>query len=594
MTARVCQLCGKPLSRLWVGGDGDYCSKEHRNQHRLRQGMDRLEEASKVTSLMRRRENPRQISAAILMRNTAGETRRFERQARLLGTQVAAFAPVLTGLASRPRVVAHADEYVTPRVEGTSGPELAPKSVGTALKITGKASLPFLPMRRRALGAKITQAPMVELTCDVPGPQIRRHDFGMPRGRGGRVHVGSAALTPVGAGSRRTMAGRLQPRIVPRRVHQGKALRVSIGAGFRVGKVSWRNLGVAQFENPALKYPDAARTVLSNRHDEGAELRSFDLEVSRSQASMPQAAHKAQAVQLPHPGSVQLRRQSAADQAKRTKRYTDVEWVGREPQSKGMAVPPSTSGFAKRDGARFLRAAVVPAAVEMSHQVAFTAFVPQEPAGCPKVAFEGAVAAAIVATPTTTGVEAPEAAVTAAAATEMVTIEEHFGEGWNDWVGGTAEWKVDVAGVRTGPLALYKPSLELIDYEIEFLARIDARSLTWVVRAAGLEEYVRCTLTAVGGGELEFSRCTVVGNVAGQEVRAAKRVPGKPRTTMTVGTRVTGDTFAVSVDGTDIDFWNDDRFPMGGVGFMGAPDDRARLYWVRLSSTELTGKEQEN
>jgi hypothetical protein len=175
----------------------------------------------------------------------------------------------------------------------------------------------------------------------------------------------------------------------------------------------------------------------------------------------------------------------------------------------------------------------------------------------------------------------------------MVTIEEHFGEGWDDWIGGTAEWKVDVAGVRTGPLALYKPSLELIDYEMEFLARIDARSLTWVVRAAGLDEYVRCTLTAVGGGELELSRCTVVGNVPGQEIRSSKRVPGKPRTTMTVGTRVTGDTFAVSVDGTDIDFWNDDRFPMGGVGFMGAPDDRARLYWVRLSSTELTVKEHE-
>ena len=36
MTARTCQLCGKPLSRLRVGGDGDFCSREHRNQHRLR------------------------------------------------------------------------------------------------------------------------------------------------------------------------------------------------------------------------------------------------------------------------------------------------------------------------------------------------------------------------------------------------------------------------------------------------------------------------------------------------------------------------------------------------------------------------------
>jgi len=84
-----------------------------------------------------------------------------------------------------------------------------------------------------------------------------------------------------------------------------------------------------------------------------------------------------------------------------------------------------------------------------------------------------------------------------------------------------------------------------------------------------------------------------VGNTPQAVVTATKRVPGKPRTAMTVGTRVTGDTFAVSVDGTDIDFWNDDRFPMGGTGFLGAPDDRARLYWVRLASTELTAKEHQ-
>jgi hypothetical protein len=48
------------------------------------------------------------------------------------------------------------------------------------------------------------------------------------------------------------------------------------------------------------------------------------------------------------------------------------------------------------------------------------------------------------------------------------------------------------------------------------------------------------------------------------------------------------------VDGKNIDTWDDDRFPMGGIGFIGAPDDRARLYWVRLSSTELTAKEYQN
>lgn len=61
MSARACQLCGKPLSRIRVGTDGDFCSREHRNQFRLRQGMDRLMEANTVASLMRRRERPKNI-----------------------------------------------------------------------------------------------------------------------------------------------------------------------------------------------------------------------------------------------------------------------------------------------------------------------------------------------------------------------------------------------------------------------------------------------------------------------------------------------------------------------------------------------------
>jgi hypothetical protein len=77
-------------------------------------------------------------------------------------------------------------------------------------------------------------------------------------------------------------------------------------------------------------------------------------------------------------------------------------------------------------------------------------------------------------------------------------VEEHFDAGWDNWVGGVSDWKVDVAGVRAGSLALYSPTLDLSDYELEFLARIDTRTVNWVVRAAGLDQYVRCTLTVAG------------------------------------------------------------------------------------------------
>ena len=111
----------------------------------------------------------------------------------------------------------------------------------------------------------------------------------------------------------------------------------------------------------------------------------------------------------------------------------------------------------------------------------------------PTVPFRNVLAAAVV-TPDVAPEEprsapapaaAPPAPVAKAKEREVVHYEENFDNGWDNWVGGVADWKVDVAGVRTGSLALYLPTLELSDYDLEFLARIDTHSLNWVVRAAG-------------------------------------------------------------------------------------------------------------
>jgi hypothetical protein len=122
------------------------------------------------------------------------------------------------------------------------------------------------------------------------------------------------------------------------------------------------------------------------------------------------------------------------------------------------------------------------------------------------------------------------------------------------------------------------------DYDLEFLARIDSRSVNWVVRAAGRDTYLQCTITAVEGGKLEFSRAAVNGGVAEAAVTASQRATGKPRTAMTVRMSVAGPVFSVGIDGKTIDSWVDDRLASGGIGFVGVPEDRARLYWVRVHS----------
>jgi hypothetical protein len=69
-------------------------------------------------------------------------------------------------------------------------------------------------------------------------------------------------------------------------------------------------------------------------------------------------------------------------------------------------------------------------------------------------------------------------------------------------------------------------------------------------------------------------------------VVSATRVAGKKRASLTVKTNVSDNSFVVSVNGETIDSWTESRLPSGGVGFTGAAEDRARLYWVKVSSTQ--------
>jgi hypothetical protein len=151
---------------------------------------------------------------------------------------------------------------------------------------------------------------------------------------------------------------------------------------------------------------------------------------------------------------------------------------------------------------------------------------------------------------------------------EVVRHEESFDAGWDNWVGGVADWKVDVAGVRIGSLALYLPTLEMSDYDLEFLGRIDTRTLNWVVRAGGGDTHLRCTLTVVEGGQIDHmaERWS-----AGTAEDVIARIPASREASSWVPTRLS---VRQAIDSGHTP-------ATGGIGFMGAPEDRARIYWVR-------------
>jgi len=174
---------------------------------------------------------------------------------------------------------------------------------------------------------------------------------------------------------------------------------------------------------------------------------------------------------------------------------------------------------------------------------------------------------------------------------QAASLQDHFDAGWHNWLGGTDDWKVDAAGVRTGSLALFAPSIEMADYDLEFLARIESRSVTWVFRAANFNDYYQATLAVTPGG-YQLSRRAVIGGAAEAATAGPVAIAAPAaRTAATVRTRAAGSEFSISLDGTVIDTWTDSRLALGGIGFVSAPDDRARLYWVKLTPAEHPSKE---
>jgi hypothetical protein len=168
-------------------------------------------------------------------------------------------------------------------------------------------------------------------------------------------------------------------------------------------------------------------------------------------------------------------------------------------------------------------------------------------------------------------------------------MEEHFENGCGNWVGDVADWKLDAAGARTGSLALFGPSIEMIDYDLEFLVRVEKTTVTWVFRAAELSDYYRLALRINPKGGYLFERTAVIAGVPEPVVSKPVTVSSNARTALAVRTSVKGKDFAVFLEGQAVDQWSDDRLPMGGVGFGSAPDDRARLYWMRLTYSGSPG-----
>ena len=196
MSARTCLLCGKPLSRIWVGAGDDFCSREHGNQYRLKRGMDRLTETNKISSLMRRRESPRLITTASLPLDSASARRDFPEMSLppAGGTRFPSLRPL--SVPSTPRLSLASDRYVEPHLPSRAG-SFAPRQPDSShLRFSARKTAPVAHLRRAALPMRIPRAQARQLDDRILGTRGEHRDFGALRHAGIRAHVGLDGMAP--------------------------------------------------------------------------------------------------------------------------------------------------------------------------------------------------------------------------------------------------------------------------------------------------------------------------------------------------------------------------------------------------------------
>lgn len=541
MSVKTCRFCGKSLSRIWVGG-GEFCSREHRDQYRLRCGMDRLLEANKVATLMRRRENPKQVMAARPIGIPDDSRHSYSR----------AGAAPFAGVGAATPILAH---------------------IRTKLDTSHS-----LPQARVAL----FRFPASEAPRDRRNFGILRHPV-LHLWLGDRVFDYSSASAPAA----RTYHQARQPLVSPAPARRGKALRVSASVGFRllpperpapafgIPRVGGLAEGLHFSPAPAPVAPRDQAKALENH---------FRVPPVR----IPRVNGPPMAAQFAWPGIQEL---TAPPERLPTDMGTRACWVPWNPSTDVAA--PGPGKIVDLHGLSGRHALSVPqepaGASPGDRRATVVRFVPQDSVlTCSPMAIHGTVAGRAsdpwAASGATQQRRAPVPVRTC--------LEEHFAAGWENWVGGVDDWKVDAAGVRTGSLALFRPSLDLRDYELEFMARIENRSVSWVIRAADFDEYCLVRIAVRQEGGFELSRRVLAGGVAEAPTVTPIEIGAGSKPAVTVRTRVNGDEFTVSVDGQVVERWQDPRLPIGGIGFVGEPDDHARLYWVRLSFARNARKEK--
>jgi len=165
-----------------------------------------------------------------------------------------------------------------------------------------------------------------------------------------------------------------------------------------------------------------------------------------------------------------------------------------------------------------------------------------------------------------------------------VKIHEDFSDGVKGWIGArAAEWDGDRGQMRPNGLKIWKPSVRLADYRMEFEGQIDKNAMSWAFRAPDLRNYYATKIVVRKSGALptaEIVRYAVLNGFESDRQRLPLPMSIRPDTLYHVQMSVRGNQFTTRVNGQIVDTWADSRLRRGGIGFFTDKGESSSIHWV--------------
>ncbi|MEO8128406.1 MAG: hypothetical protein ABJF23_07910 [Bryobacteraceae bacterium] len=170
-----------------------------------------------------------------------------------------------------------------------------------------------------------------------------------------------------------------------------------------------------------------------------------------------------------------------------------------------------------------------------------------------------------------------------------VRLNDNFQGGLQAWTGfspSTSDWSFHHGFVQPGRLRLWKESLGMTDYQMEFVGEIEKKGMGWAYRAVDNSNFYATKIVITKPGPLPMADLIRYATVNGkQSNRASLPLPMVIRndTQYRVLLTVRGENFSTAVNGQMVDTWSDSRLASGGIGFFADKGEVASLRWVTVS-----------